>query len=82
MAFWIPFKTCYLKNMKEGFAVEYGLLSFFFLDLIIKLNKGLIDQGQMVQARKMILINYCKQELLNDLINIVTLLMVLYSEAI
>lgn len=30
----------------------------------------------------MILINYCKQELLNDLINIVTLLMVLYSEAI
>lgn len=43
MAFWIPFQTCYLKNIKEGSGVEYGLLIFFFLDLIIKLNKGIID---------------------------------------
>lgn len=53
-------------------------MAFFTLDIIIKLNKGFINQGDFVKCRKSILTNYLKKEAYADIISLLCLGVLFY----
>lgn len=54
------------------------MMAFFTLDIILKLNKGFINQGDLIKYRRSILSNYLKKEAFADIISLLSLGVLFY----
>ncbi|CAD8082487.1 unnamed protein product [Paramecium sonneborni] len=83
LLWWVPFKISFdppkTYTMNQ---IERMLIYLFGVDLLIKLNRGMIDQGQIVYDRLKIIKHYIIYELYEDTIYMITLTFVIASDPI
>ncbi|CAD8178796.1 unnamed protein product [Paramecium pentaurelia] len=83
LLWWVPFKISFNppKTITMSY-IENMLIYLFAVDLLIKLNKGMIDQGQIIYDRLRILKHYVIYELYEDAIYLITLTLVIGGDPI
>ncbi|CAD8172446.1 unnamed protein product [Paramecium pentaurelia] len=83
LLWWVPFKISFNPPKTSTMSqIETILIYLFIADLLIKLNKGMIDQGQIVYNRFRILKHYIINELYEDAIYLITLTLVIGNDPI
>ncbi|CAD8093310.1 unnamed protein product [Paramecium sonneborni] len=83
LLWWVPFKMAFNPEGSTDIKnIEQTLVYFMIFDLIIKLNVGIIDQGQIMKDRLFILLYYIKYELYEDIIYIITLIIIIREQTI
>ncbi|CAD8177571.1 unnamed protein product [Paramecium octaurelia] len=83
LLWWVPFKISFNPPKTTTMSqIETMLIYLFAADLFIKLNKGMIDQGQIVYDRSKIFKHYIIYELYEDAIYLITLTLVICSDPI
>ncbi|CAD8088572.1 unnamed protein product [Paramecium primaurelia] len=83
LLWWVPFKIAFApQSSTDMINIEQALIYFMIFDLIIKLNVGIIDQGQIMKDRLFILLYYIKYELYEDVIYLITLIIIIREQPI
>ncbi|CAD8082235.1 unnamed protein product [Paramecium sonneborni] len=83
LLWWVPFKIAFTPEGSTDIQnIEQTLVYFMIFDLIIKLNVGIIDQGQIMKDRLFILLYYIKYELYEDIIYLITLIIIIREQPI
>ncbi|CAD8093113.1 unnamed protein product [Paramecium sonneborni] len=83
LLWWVPFKISFDPPQTSTMNyIEKMLIYLFGLDLLIKLNRGMIDQGQIVYDRLKIVKHYIIYELYEDAIYLITLTFVIGNDPI
>ncbi|CAD8181804.1 unnamed protein product [Paramecium pentaurelia] len=83
LLWWVPFKISFDPPKTSAMnQIENLLIYLFGVDLLIKLNRGMIDQGQIVYDRLKIVKHYIIYELYEDAIYLITLTFVIGSDPI
>lgn len=67
--FWLPYKisfeTKYIINLfeieNESKWVEYGLLGILISDVLVRCNMAIIQRGNIITVRSVIILNYFKK---------------------
>ncbi|CAD8162998.1 unnamed protein product [Paramecium octaurelia] len=83
LLWWVPFKIAFTpQSSTDIINIEQSLIYFMIFDLIIKLNVAIIDQGQIMKDRLFILLYYIKYELYEDIIYLITLIIIIREQPI
>ncbi|CAD8171311.1 unnamed protein product [Paramecium octaurelia] len=83
LMWWVPFKIAFTPEGSTDIRnIEQALVYLLIFDLIIKLNVGIIDQGQIMKDRLFILLYYIKYELYEDIIYLITLIIIIREQPI
>ncbi|CAD8078528.1 unnamed protein product [Paramecium primaurelia] len=81
LLWWVPFKISFDPPKTSAMnQIENLLIYLFGVDLLIKLNRGMIDQGQIVYDRLKIVKHYIIYELYEDAIYLITLTFVIGND--
>ncbi|KAM3138826.1 hypothetical protein pb186bvf_009029 [Paramecium bursaria] len=65
LMFWMPFREAFIQNQQLN-VFESMVFCFILIDILLKLNKEVIVQGQIIQDRQLIIKNYLYDQLLFD----------------
>ncbi|CAD8094852.1 unnamed protein product [Paramecium sonneborni] len=78
LLWWLPYKIAFNPSSNSSIdAFESSLTYLFGVDLAIKFNRGIFDQGKLIKKRVHIIKYYLKKELYEDFIYFITLIFVI-----
>ena len=57
------------------------MIAIYILDMLIKLNQEIIDQGEVVTKRKLIILFYLRNHFIFDLVNMLSFAYMVYTKS-
>ncbi|CAK62551.1 unnamed protein product (macronuclear) [Paramecium tetraurelia] len=83
---WLPFKYSFdfdsilqILNYDYYYIIEYLLVVILIFEMIISLNQAYIFKGKVINQRYHIIYNYLKQDMIKDLICLVSVIVLLFQ---